>query len=39
LLADPRRLKDLLHLRRRSRLAAARLAEALMVLLPQIAVS
>jgi adenosylhomocysteine nucleosidase len=34
LAADPRRLKDLLHLRRRSRLAAARLAAGLMVLLP-----
>lgn len=34
LAADPRRLKDLLHLWRRSRLAASRLAEALMILLP-----
>ena len=34
LAADPRRLKDLVHLWRRSRLAAARLAEGLMVLLP-----
>jgi adenosylhomocysteine nucleosidase len=34
LAADPRRLQDLLHLWRRSRLAAARLAAALMVLLP-----
>lgn len=34
LAADPRRLKDLIHLWRRSRLAAARLAAALMVLLP-----
>jgi adenosylhomocysteine nucleosidase len=34
LAADPRRLKDLLLLRRRSRLAAARLAAGLMVLLP-----
>ena len=34
LAADPRRLKVLVHLWRRSRLAAARLAEALMTLLP-----
>jgi adenosylhomocysteine nucleosidase len=34
LAADPRRIKDLTHLWRRSRLAAARLAAALMVLLP-----
>ena len=34
LAADPRRLKDLVHLWRRSRLAASRLAAALMVLLP-----
>jgi adenosylhomocysteine nucleosidase len=34
LAADPRRLKDLIHLWRRSRLAAARLAVALVVLLP-----
>ena len=37
LAADPRRLKDLVHLWRRSRLAAARLAAALMVLLPFLA--
>ena len=36
LAADPRRLKDLVHLWRRSRLAADRLAEALMVLLPRL---
>ena len=34
LAADPRRLKDLVHLWRRSRLAAARLAAALLTLLP-----
>jgi hypothetical protein len=34
LAADPRRLRDLLHLWRRSRLAGARLARALLVLLP-----
>ena len=34
LAADPRRLQDLVHLWRRSRLAANRLATALMVLLP-----
>ena len=34
LAADPRRLKDLVHMWRRSRLAAARLAEGLMALLP-----
>jgi adenosylhomocysteine nucleosidase len=34
LAADPRRLRDLLHLWRRSRLAAARLAQAIRVLLP-----
>ena len=34
LAADPRRLEELVHLWRRSRLAAARLAAALMVLLP-----
>ncbi len=34
---DPRRLADLAHLWRRSRLAAARLAQALQVLLPELA--
>jgi len=34
LAADPRRLKDLVHLWRRCQLAAARLATALQVLLP-----
>ncbi len=34
LAADPRRLQDLVHLWRRSRLAASQLARALMVLLP-----
>ncbi len=36
LAGDPRRLADLFHLWRRSRLAGARLAEALQVLLPQL---
>ncbi len=38
LAADPRRLKDLLGLRRRSRLAAVRLAAGLMVLLPMLSI-
>jgi adenosylhomocysteine nucleosidase len=37
LAGDPRRMADLLHLWRRSQLAAARLAQALQVLLPQLA--
>ena len=37
LAADPRRLKDLVHLWRHNRLAAARLAAGLMVLLPMLA--
>ncbi len=37
LVEDPRRLPELLHLWRRSRLAAARLDQALQVLLPQLA--
>ena len=37
LAGDPRRMADLLHLWRRSRLAAARLAQALQVLLPHLA--
>lgn len=39
LAADPRRVKDLVHLWRRSRLGAARLAEGLMVLLPLLTAS
>jgi len=39
LAADPRRIKDLVHLWRRSQLAAARLSRALEALLPLLAAS